>query len=104
MREVDSCSPLSILPKIRNPNTLFQGCAVVFHQVHCEQKLSLARAKELSTFRGCRKRSNREQRDQKESCGITSPLYEYCAVLPHYSEPLLLLLQTQQGWSLPHWQ
>src|SRR5690242_7296393 len=101
MREVPSCSPVSILPKIGNPNTLFQGCAVAFHQVHCEQKLSLARAKELSTFSGCRKRSNHEQRDQKEPCGMTSSsLYEYYAVLPHYSEPLLLLLQTEQGWSL----
>ena len=36
---------------------------------------------------------------------MTSPsFYEYYAVLPHSSEPLLLLLQTQQGWSLPHWQ
>jgi hypothetical protein len=35
---------------------------------------------------------------------ILSSLYEYYAVLPHYSEPLLLVLQTEQGWSLPHWE
>src|SRR5437660_10799178 len=83
-------------------NTSFYGCTVAFHQVHFEQKLSLTRAKELSIFKGCVKRSNHEQRDQKELCGMTSPpLYEYYTVLPHYSEPLLLLLQTEQGWSLP---
>ena len=35
---------------------------------------------------------------------VTQPVFDYAVILRHSNQARLLLLQAEQGWSLPHWQ